>query len=225
MSSWSTVTRPPAVLGALALSALGWLSATPAAQAVPAAPATTVVDPHVEVGPIGDSMADVLKNGQPFECDPWDESPETSEGAGTRLPTPACHVFAKIVIRKSAARYLGLSSTVIASRAATKGPVTAWIGTRREHNVYYVSLNASFIRRVQAKHVVGMNFVTISAMGTWQDAAPPAGDGVVHETFYPGPDSRATGAFSAPVGKLLCWVGGPLTVGIPAPSNGGRCPS
>lgn len=225
MSSWSTVTRPPAILCALALSALGWLSATPAAHAVTAAPARIVVDKQVNVDPIGDSMADVLKNGQPFTCDPWDETPLNPEVGGPLLPTPACHVFAKIVIRKSAATYLGLSSTVIAFGPATRGPVTAWVGNVREQNVYYVPLHPSFIRRVQAKHVVAMNFVTISAAGTWQDAAPPAGDGVVHETLYPGPDLRDSSAFGPPVGKLLCWVGGALTVGIPAPAGGGRCPS
>ena len=221
------VASRPVILGALALGVLGWLPATPAVQAAIAAPAKVVVDPQVAVNPLADSMADVLKNGQPIECDPVDESALTMGFmTGPPLPTPACHVFAKIVIRKSAATYLGLSSPVIAFGAPTKGPVTAWLGNNREHNVFYVPLSPSFIRRVQAKHVLGMNYVVETVVGTWQDAAPPAGDGLVHETKYPGPDVRnQTTSFYPPEGKLMCWVGGTLTVGIAAPAGGGRCPT
>jgi hypothetical protein len=119
---------------------------------------------HSTGAPVGDDLYVVLDRGQPFQCEPTSSS----------LTFPECEIEARITITAAQAKVLGLKSRVLAHGTA-KGPVTARIAGRREHNLYFLKIPAAIKRRIKARHIVTMKVVVIGS-ARWESPAVPAGE-------------------------------------------------
>jgi hypothetical protein len=113
---------------------------------------------HSTGAPVSDDLYKILNRGQPFQCDPKD-----------------CHIKATISITSAQMRYLGLHSKTLA-QGSPDGPVTAVLGERRQHNLYFLKLPASVGRAIKRHHVVSMS-VKIKGGATWTGPALDGGDG------------------------------------------------
>lgn len=160
----------------------------------------------------------VLSQGQPFACG----SPKTKYG-----PDVDCRIEAKITVPAKAARYLGLSSRVLAEGVASNRKDHFEVDGDDMGRTYFLEFPSAIKAKLKAKRVraLGVQITgTITVNGADQIFCDdPKGPKDTHPSCPIDYGNKAN-ILSGEDGAMLCWTVMPWWVAIPSPGWGKMCP-